>query len=94
MPMELLRHIADQRLPLAIDVPSDIDKLRVLRAAELVTALIAAAPPPSTADPNGRHVAQVLTITPKGREALRSGLDPAIAQAWAYRDRRLQGDQD
>ena len=69
MPMELLRRLASQELPAAIYAPSDIDRLRVLRAAELVDALI---PPVETLEGGAQvhKAAQVLSITSKGRRAL------------------------
>jgi hypothetical protein len=69
MPMELLRQIAQRRLPYTIYAPAEIDKLRVLRAAELITAFI----PPAEELPCGsesHRPAQVLAITPKGQKAL------------------------
>jgi hypothetical protein len=63
MPMELLRHIAQQPLPYTVYAPAELDKLRVLRAAELVTAF--------------HKPAQVLAITPKGRKALEGELQDA-----------------
>ena len=69
MPMELLRRLASQELPTALYAPADIDCLRVLRAAELVAALI---PPVETMEGGAQihKAAQVLCITPKGRRAL------------------------
>ena len=70
MSMEFLRVIAEQRLPYVIHTPADIDRLRVLRAAELVTAFI---PPSATHTPDDRairHLAQVDSITAKGKLAL------------------------
>jgi len=67
--MEFLRTIAEQKLPYVVHTPADIDKLRVLRAAELVTAFI----PSSEPSPDGRAIrelAQVESITAKGRLAL------------------------
>ena len=69
MSMELLRRLADQELPVAVYAPADIDRLRVLRAADLVGALI----PPVDILEGGEQVhkaAQVLCVTPKGRRAL------------------------
>jgi len=69
MSMEFLRVIAEQRLPFVIHTPADIDRLRVLRAAELVTAFI----PPSDRAPGARAIrqlAQVESITAKGKLAL------------------------
>lgn len=77
MPMELLRHIAQQSLPYTVYAPAELDKLRVLRAAELVTAFI----PPPEALPGGSEShkpAQVLAITAKGRKALEGELQGAI----------------
>lgn len=69
MPMELLRRLADEKLPVALYAPADIDRLRVLRAADLVAALI---PPVETLESGAQlhKAAQVLCITPKGRETL------------------------
>ena len=61
MPVELLKAIANQPMPLTITDPADIDKLRVLRAAGHVVALL---PSPST----DQSFARVLHVTPKGRE--------------------------
>ena len=77
MPMELLRHIAQQPLPYTVYAPAELDKLRVLRAAELVSAFI---PPPESL-PGGSEShkpAQVLAITPKGHKALEGQLQDAI----------------
>ncbi|MDM0112875.1 hypothetical protein QTI66_12005 [Variovorax sp. J22R133] len=70
MPLEFLRQIAQEKLPLAVYAPADIDRLRVLRAADLVTALI---PPAEPLEGGGQShkAAQVLAITPRGRDALR-----------------------
>ena len=70
MSMELLRQLAQQKLPHTVYAPADIDRLRVLRAADLITAFIA----PAEVLPGGRashRPAQVLAITPEGHEALR-----------------------
>lgn len=69
MPMEFLRQLAGQELPLALYAPADIDRLRVLRAANLVEALI---PPVETLEGGAQvhKAAQVLCITPLGRKAL------------------------
>ena len=75
MPMELLRHIAGQKLPYTVYAPAEIDKLRVLRAAELVSAFI---PPAETLPCGESHKpAQVLAITPKGHKALEGELQDA-----------------
>ena len=69
MSMEFLRAISEQKLPFVIHTPADIDRVRVLRAAELVTAFI----PPSKHAPDERAIhqlAQVESITAKGRLAL------------------------
>lgn len=69
MSMEFLRTIAEQKLPYVLHTPADIDRLRVLRAAELVTAFI---PPSERASDERaiRQLAQVESITAKGRLAL------------------------
>ena len=73
MPMELLRQIAVETLPYTVYAPAEIDKLRVLRAAELVTAFI----PPVESLPHGEShkPARVLAITAKGRQALEGQLE-------------------
>lgn len=76
MPMELLRRLASQELPVALYAPADIDRLRVLRAADLVAALI---PPVETLEGGAQvhKAAQVLCITPKGRRALEDETEAA-----------------
>jgi len=73
MPLEFLRQIAKQGLPCTVYAPAHIDKLRVLQAAGLVTAVI----PPVEEIPGGGKIhrpAQVLAITDTGEEALRDEL--------------------
>ncbi|MES2280181.1 MAG: hypothetical protein V4542_02090 [Pseudomonadota bacterium] len=65
MPIELLRAIAEKPLPLKITDASDIDKLRVLRAAGYVSVFL----PLATGE---QQSASVLLITQKGREAMGS----------------------
>lgn len=69
MSMELLRQLADKELPMALYAPADIDRLRVLRAAGLVEALI---PPVDTLEGGAQvhKAAQVLCVTAKGRREL------------------------
>ncbi|SFB74561.1 hypothetical protein SAMN05216344_102203 [Polaromonas sp. OV174] len=62
MPVELIREIADKRLPLTLTNPADIDKLRVLNAAGFVIARL-----PRVNEPQTR--ATVLALTAKGRKA-------------------------
>lgn len=64
MPFEYLREIAQTKLPLTVDQEADIDKLRVLRAADLVSVML----PSARAD--ALQFARVLAITPKGRQML------------------------
>jgi len=71
MPIELLKAIVDKPLPLTITEPSEIDKLRVLRAADCVVALLPEANTSQT-------FARVLHITPKGLKAAQS-FDPSEA---------------
>lgn len=63
MPFEYLRDLAIAQLPLTVEKQSDIDKLRILRAAELVSVML---PDPDSS----RQVASVLAITSKGKAAL------------------------
>ncbi len=69
MPFEYLRKIAEAQLPITVDDEASIDKLRVLRAADLVLVML----PPANSDI--RH-ARVLAITPKGREMLATEQEP------------------
>ena len=64
MPMELMLALAQGKLPTVIDRPEDIDKLRVLAAADLVETHL-----PDVGDAVQR--ACVLSITSVGRAALR-----------------------
>ena len=63
MPMELLFVLAQSQLPMTVDAPADVDKLRVLAAAQLVDARL-----PEVGTP--RRTAEVLAISPQGRAAL------------------------
>jgi len=63
MPFEYLRAIARAELPLTVEDEACIDKLRVLRAADLISVML---PHPVT----GANYARVLAITPKGRTML------------------------
>lgn len=69
MTMNLLKQIASSRLPVTFYREADIDGVRLLRAAGLVVALV-----PSPSDPialsGSPTAAQVLALTPKGREEL------------------------
>ncbi|MDF1485318.1 hypothetical protein PY257_09030 [Ramlibacter sp. H39-3-26] len=70
MSLELLREIAAKPLPLTVTDVRDIDRLRVLRAADLVAALLSAP---------GVEIgafARVLAITPQGHEALSQSVSP------------------
>lgn len=63
MPFEYLREIAETSLPLTVEDEASIDKLRVLRAAGLVSVML---PHPHS----DRQYARVLAITPEGRRIL------------------------
>lgn len=67
--MHLLAKIATSRLPMALNSDEDIDKVRILRSAGLVIALV---PPPidTTAWSGPDRSAQVIALTQKGREEL------------------------
>lgn len=69
MTMEYLRHLAKQRLPYQVFAVSEINKLSVLRAADLIMAFI---PPPRALqhDEKNDKPATVLAITKVGRLAL------------------------
>lgn len=69
MPFEYLREIAEASLPLTVEDEASIDKLRVLRAAELVTVLL---PHPHSE----RQYARVLAITSRGRQVLATQCEP------------------
>lgn len=89
MPFEYLREIARTQLPLTVDTEANIDKLRVLRAADLVSVML----PSATAD--AQQFARVLAITPKGRQMLaqgwsdlRSARRHAASHSWGWLRRR------
>lgn len=63
MPMEFLREVAASSLPLSVTTESDIDKLRVLAAAGMVTAEIP--------EPGAIGTAKVLSVTGLGRATLK-----------------------
>ncbi|KAF1047402.1 hypothetical protein [Xylophilus sp.] len=65
MTLELLRDLSHARLPLTVRTAQDIDKLRVLRAAGHVAAML-----PATGAQGDRLFARVLAITGRGRRAL------------------------
>lgn len=69
MPFEYLMEISRSSLPLTVEEEAKIDKLRVLRAAGLVTVML---PHPHS----GINYARVLSITPKGREVLVTECEP------------------
>jgi hypothetical protein len=69
VPFEYLREIAQAQLPITVEDEASIDKLRVLRAADLVSVML---PHPLS----GIHHARVLALTPKGREALVTEREP------------------
>lgn len=69
MPCEYLHKLSQTELPLTVDQDDDIDKLRILRAADLVSVML-----PSAAA-MGPKFARVLAITPKGRAMLKQQLE-------------------
>lgn len=71
MCIEYLREVAKQKLPITVEGESQIDQVRVLRAAGLVTAMFLK---PGV----GFEVASVLTITPKGRKVLASSTQLSV----------------
>lgn len=85
MTLQLLLDFAQQRLPMDIMDMAEIDKLRLLRAAGLVSMLITNKP--INADPpHWTCVARVLAITPEGVQALRIA---ARGEAWTSAARAL-----
>ncbi len=71
MSMEFLRVIAEQKLPYVVHTPADIDRVRVLRAAELVTALSRCLP--AMDDRAIRHLAQVESDHRQGQAGAEQG---------------------
>ncbi|MBK7719399.1 MAG: hypothetical protein WAT33_13050 [Giesbergeria sp.] len=76
MPMELLRELAQMPLPCTLSDERDIDRLRVLRAAGYIAAML---PMPGSQSRLGR----VLAITAEGREALLLDVPDSIAPGFA-----------
>jgi len=66
MPLEYLQELAARELPLTVHDPACIDKLRVLRAADLVAVLV-------SNDESPAPFARVLSLTDKGRTMLAWG---------------------
>lgn len=66
MPIELLRELTHRTLPCWIDDPVALDKLRLLRAAELIAMIVASTPEVAMSGTPGLH-GHVLAITQKGR---------------------------
>lgn len=66
MPIALLRELTHRRLPCWIDDPVALDKLRLLRAAELIAMMVASAPEAAVPG-TPRLRGHVLAITQKGR---------------------------
>jgi hypothetical protein len=91
MTMNLLRQIAESRLPISFYREEDIDGVRILRAAGLVVALV-----PAPSDPlklsGGYPAAQVLAVTQKGREELAKYDYPKFdpAPRWGIRMPRIR----
>lgn len=69
MPMNLLAVIASSHMPMSLSLSDDIDKVRILRAAGLVIAVVPGSGSPFTLS-GPERAAQVLAITEKGREEL------------------------
>ncbi len=69
MPLELLREISNQTLPMTIEDPAKIDKLRVLRASGHVAVLL----PATTSE---HQFARVLAITSDGWATLKAAQSP------------------
>jgi hypothetical protein len=69
MAMDMLRQLAASRLPATFRTSEEIDQIKLLRAAGLVIALTPA-PSNSLTLSGTADAAQVLAITPKGREEL------------------------
>lgn len=76
MPMELLRELAHTPLPCTLGDEKDIDRLRVLRAAGYIAAML---PMPGSQSRLGR----VLAITPEGREALARAAPESVDRGFA-----------
>jgi len=68
MSIALLKYIEGQSLPVNVTDAGEVDALRLLRAADLVAAMVVRE---ASAEGAGRHIGRVLAITAKGRVALR-----------------------
>lgn len=70
MPYQLLSQLCRTTLPVRLEDPEDIHKLRVLRSAKLVVAHI---PPTVYARPNVRYAsgAVALSVTEQGQSAIK-----------------------
>jgi hypothetical protein len=77
MQLEFLARIAASPLPMAFTRREDIDRVRLLRAAGLVIALVPMPDDPYAAG-GPERAAQVLAVTEKGRQELAAVSDPAV----------------
>jgi hypothetical protein len=69
MTMDMLQHLARSRLPVTVYSPAEIDQIKRLRKAGLIFALTPAPSNPMKLSGEGA-AAQVLAITPSGRDEL------------------------
>lgn len=91
MCIDLLKKIATPQLPYTTSDPAVSDRLRVLKAAGLIKAMIPAAHQDG-GDSLSQEVATVLEITHLGRKTLRAGAIEEVAFLPSARQRRTLPD--
>ncbi|MEJ8823161.1 hypothetical protein WKW80_14130 [Variovorax humicola] len=74
MTMEILRQLAASQLPVTFRTQDEIDRVMILEAAGLIVARMPHSPD-NSAPSSARETAQVLAVTPKGREVLARNAD-------------------
>lgn len=77
MPLDYLARLERARFPLLVRKASEVDKVRVLKAAEFITASVPLEPLNSAFGDEGEAV--VFGLTERGELALRNDMPPAEA---------------
>lgn len=77
MPLDYLARLEQARFPLLVRKASDVDKVRVLKAAEFITASVPLGPLNTAFGEDGEAV--VFGLTERGEHALRTAAPPPEA---------------
>lgn len=77
MPLDYLARLENARFPLLVRRASDVDKVRVLKAAEFITASVPQGPLNTAFSDEGEAV--IFGLTERGERALRDPMPPSEA---------------